>query len=70
MTGHYLHHNDYGPNYVCDVYHNECVTCSGFDLNTTDNSYHLSPQHTIKDQDYEALAPTYYHYLLTISNIL
>ena len=41
-TGTYLHHDSYGPNYVCNVYQNEQVNCSGFDLNTTDNSYHLS----------------------------
>ena len=57
MTGNYLHHDDYGPDYVCDVYHNECVTCSGFDFNTPDNSYHLSPQCILEDQDYEALHP-------------
>ena len=51
MTGNHLHHNDYGPDYVHDVYHNEFVTHSGFDLNTTDNPYHLSPQHVHKDQD-------------------
>ena len=56
-TGSYLHHDYYGPNYICDIYHNECITCLGFDLNTTHNSYHLSPQHLIKDQDYEALHP-------------
>ena len=38
VTRSYLHHNDYGPNYVCDVYHNECVTCLGFDLITVNNS--------------------------------
>ena len=37
----------YGPNYVCDVYHNEQVNCLGFDLNSTDNSYCLSFQHMI-----------------------
>ena len=37
MAGSYLHYNDYGPDYVCDIHHNEHVTCSGFDLNTTDN---------------------------------
>ena len=38
MTGSYLYHDDHGPNYVCDIYHNECVTHLGFDLNTTDTS--------------------------------
>ena len=57
MTGSYLHHDDYGPDYICDVNHNECVTCLGFDLSTADNSYCLSPQCMIKDQDYEALQP-------------
>ena len=38
MTESYLHHNSYGPNYICDVYHNEQVNCLRFDLNTTDNS--------------------------------
>ena len=37
MTGTYLHHDQYSPNYRCDVYHNVCVNHSGFDLNTTDN---------------------------------
>ena len=60
MTGSYLHHDDCCPNYICDVYHNECVTHSRFDLNTTDNLYHLSPQLMLKDKDYEALQ----HYLL------
>ena len=23
VTGTYLHHDSYGPDYVCDVYHNE-----------------------------------------------
>ena len=63
MTGNYLHHDDYGPDYVCDVYRNECVIHSGFHLNKTNNSYCLSPQHMIKDQDYEALCP----YLLWLS---
>ena len=56
-TGSYLHHDDYDPNYICDVYHNDCVTCSGFDLNATDKSSCSSPQSMIKDQDYEALYP-------------
>ena len=56
-SGSYLHHDDYGPDYVCDVYHNEHVTCFGFDLNTTDNSYNLSPQCMLRDQDYEVLQP-------------
>ena len=34
MTGSYLYHNDYGPDYVCDVYQNEHVTHLGFDLST------------------------------------
>ena len=34
----YLHHDSCGPNYISDVYHCECMNCSGFDLNTTDNS--------------------------------
>ena len=55
VTGSYLHHNDYSPDYICDVYHHECVMCSGFHLNTTDNSYDFSPQYMIKDQDSEAL---------------
>ena len=63
----YFHHNDYGPSYVCDVYHIEHVTHSGFDLSITDNSYCLSPQHMIKDQDYEALCP--YVLLLPIDHI-
>ena len=63
MTGNYLHHADFGPDYVCDIYHTEHVTCSGFDLNTAVNSYCLSPQCMIKDQDYEALHP----YLLWLS---
>ena len=57
MTGNYLHHDDYGPDYVYDVYHNDCVTRSGLDCNTPDNSYHLSPQCILKDQDDEALHP-------------
>ena len=57
MTGSYLHHDGYGPGYICDVYHNEHINCSGFDLNTEDNSYHVSPQHMIKDQKYEVLYP-------------
>ena len=63
----YFHHNDYGPSKVCDVYHIEHVTHSGFDLSITDNSYCLSPQHMIKDQDYEALCP--YVLLLPIDHI-
>ena len=55
VTGPYLHHDDYGPNYFCDVYHNDCVTHSGLDVNTGDNSCHFPPQCMIKDQDYEAL---------------
>ena len=51
----YLHHNDYDPDYICNVYHNECITCSGCDHNTADNSYYFSPQCMIKDQDYVAL---------------
>ena len=57
MTGSYLHYDNYGPDHICGIYHNECVSCSGLDLNTTDNCSHLSPQHLIKDQDYEALHP-------------
>ena len=56
-SGSSLHQNNYGSDYICIVYHNEHVTHSGFDLNTTDNSYHVSPQHMIKDPDYEALHP-------------
>ena len=63
MTGIYQHHDRYGPNYICDLYHNECMNCLGFDLNTADNSYPLSSQCMIKDQDYEALCP----YLLWLS---
>ena len=53
VTGSYLHHDDYGPNCICDVYHNEHITCLCFDLNTADNSYsyHLSPLCLIKDYD-------------------
>ena len=65
MTGSYLHHDSYGPNYICDIYHTEEVNHSGFDLNTTDDSYCLSPQCMIKDQDYEELCP----YLLWLSII-
>ena len=25
VTGTYLHHDSYGPNHVCDVYHNKCM---------------------------------------------
>ena len=57
VTGNYLHHDNYGPDCIWDVYHNEHVTCSGFDLNTADNSYHLTAQCMIKDQDYKALCP-------------
>ena len=51
MTGIYLHHDSCHSDYVCDVYHNKCMNCSGFDLKTTDNFYHLSLQSMIKDQD-------------------
>ena len=67
MTGSYLHHNDYGPDHICDVYHNECVAHSGFELKTTDNSYHLSPQHLIKNQYFDSLCP--YLLWLPIDNI-
>ena len=50
--------SSYGPDYVSDVYHNKQVHHSGFDLNTTDNTYCLSLQCMIKDQDYEALCPS------------
>ena len=40
VTESYLHHDDYGPNYRCDVYDNKCVTCLGFDHNTANISYH------------------------------
>ena len=45
VTGNYLHHNDYGPDYISDGYHNKHVSCSGLDLITADNSYfyHSSP---------------------------
>ena len=56
-TGSYLHHDGYGPNYVCDVYRNEHVTSLGFDLDTAENSNHLSPQCMIKNHDYEPLCP-------------
>ena len=68
-TGSYLHHNDYGPDHVCDVYHNEHVTYMGFDPNTANNSCHFSPQHMIKNQDYEALHPSCSGYLLIVLNI-
>ena len=57
MTGTHVHHDNYNPNYVCDVYHNEQVKFLGFNLNTAHNSNSLSPQCMIKDQDYEALCP-------------
>ena len=43
VVGLYLHHDSYSPDYICDVYHNKHMNCLGFDLNTADNSYHLSP---------------------------
>ena len=72
VTESYLHCNDYGPDYICDVYHNDCVLYSGIDLNTSNNSkeYHFSPQHMIKDQDYEALHPYLLWLPLIILNIL
>ena len=29
VTGSYLHHDDYGPDYICDICHNEHGTCLG-----------------------------------------
>ena len=34
MTGTYLDHDSYSHDYICNVYHNEHMNCSGFDLNT------------------------------------
>ena len=53
----YIHCESYGPDDVCDVYHNKQVNHLGFDLNTANNSNHLSLQSMIKNQDYEALCP-------------
>ena len=39
----YLHHDSYSPNYVCDVYHNACMNCLEFDLNTTDKQSNKTP---------------------------
>ena len=52
VTRAYLHHDSYSPDYVCDVYPNECMNCFGFDLNTTDNMYHLSPNVLLRSQGY------------------
>ena len=57
VTGLYLHHDDYAHDYICDIYHNAYINCSGFDLNTANASYCLSSQCLTKDQDYQALHP-------------
>ena len=61
----YLYHDDYGPDYICDVYHNEHVTRSGLDVNTSNNSYHFSK---LRIRIMRHSIPTCFGYLLIISN--
>ena len=57
MTRTYLHHDSYSPNFVWDVYHNECMNYSGFDSNTGDNTWYSCPQCLLNEQDYKVLCP-------------
>ena len=68
VTWTYLHYDSYGPVDVCDVYHNAHMNCLGFDLNTADNTYHLSLNVLLRVRIMRYCAHTSYSYLLIMLN--